>query len=201
MDTLLPQDIVKNFKFDQSFEDTAKLLDTISEKDLALFENLDFTADISNGFFQSDEEMEPPMSHVQSGVLCFNVNKMLRTDQIQICGQNLQNYHEPNFSESSRVKSDFAERGSVSKVYQNHTMQNIWLSLLKANLSCDICGKLALKYSSYGGLACTSCRWVARNCQLLWQKLIFFFCRSFFRRSARENCYMKYKLVTTLLYI
>ena len=114
---LQQQDIVKNFKFDQSFEDTAKLLDTISEKDLALFGNLDFSADISNGLFPSDEEeMEPPSSHVQSGVLCFNVNKMLATDQL--CGQNLQHYGELNFPEFRRVKSDFVGRGSVSKVYQ-----------------------------------------------------------------------------------
>ena len=41
------------------------------------------------------------------------------------------------------------------------------------NLSCVICSKPALKYSSYGGQACTSCR-------------------SFFRRSARKDVHLQY---------
>ena len=40
-------------------------------------------------------------------------------------------------------------------------------------LSCVICSKPALKYSSYGGQACTSCR-------------------SFFRRSARKDVHLQY---------
>ena len=64
---------------------------------------------------------------------------------------------------------------------------------------CSICSKPALKYSSYGGLACTSCRWAELSCSY-WTLPQADGCiyRSFFRRSARMDKYKEYRSVSCL---
>ena len=83
MDTaLVLQDIVKTLKFDQSLEETVKFLDSISERDLTFFENNDFTEDSYLGEERVSGEVVGVSSHVQQGVICFNVDKMMRTTQV-----------------------------------------------------------------------------------------------------------------------
>jgi len=170
MDAFLPE-IVKNLNFDQilSFvEDSEKLssnpVHERYEKDFNVFQNFLFDDDdivqSSSGSeanldysSESQESSEPeivtnyPM-HIKHGVINFSLSKIMENNVVL---NNVTFKHET--VEAQRDSSKY-ESGSPPL--------------------CTVCGKPALKYSSYGGLACTSCR-------------------SFFRRSARDNIYKKYR--------
>jgi len=169
MDSYLPE-IVKNLNFEQilSFvEDSEKIstnpVNERYEKDFNVFQNFLFDDDdivqSSSGSeanldysSESQESSEPevvhyPM-HIKHGVINFSLSKIIENSEV------LNN-------DTFKHETDEAQRDSTNDKLQSSPL-------------CTVCGKPALKYSSYGGLACTSCR-------------------SFFRRSARDNIYKKYR--------
>merc|ERR1719210_1995984 len=180
MDTFLPE-IVKNFNFEQilSFvEDVEKNssdpLKERYEKDFILFQDFlfedddildssssrsDITVDSSNKSQDSEPEVlnesqipetrpvKYPM-HIKQGVINFSLSKIMEANE----ALNNESFKQVVFEQQTEATN----------------------TKLSSHPLCAICSKPALKYSSYGGLACTSCR-------------------SFFRRSARDNIYQRYK--------
>ena len=144
MESVCLQDLVSDFCFDNPLEDTKSIVDLLSDNDLLLFEN-----DLSIRGEQSGEYE----GHIQQGVINFSVSKILNTIQHQDPDPAIVPTTSPA-PEPDRAPDRGAE--------------------IATSLSCAICSKPALRYSSYGGQACTSCR-------------------SFFRRSARNDVYLNYK--------
>ena len=151
MESVYLQDLVSDLCFDNPLEDTKSIVDLLSDNDLLLFEN-----DLSIRGEQSGEYE----GHIQQGVINFSVSKILNTIQHQDPDPAIVPTTSPP-AEPDRAPVRGAANGGDS-------------AEIATSLSCAICSKPALRYSSYGGQACTSCR-------------------SFFRRSARNDVHLNYK--------
>ena len=149
MESVCLQDLVSDFCFDNPLEDTKSIVDLLNDNDLLLFESNVSTL----GEQSADADY---VGHIQQGVINFSVSKILNTIQHEET--------EPEIHPSTTITT--SQEPSADHVPESEEMPN--------SLSCAICGKPALRYSSYGGQACTSCR-------------------SFFRRSARNDVYLNYK--------
>ena len=121
------------------------IVDLLSDKDLLLFDS-----DLSIPGDQSSEHG----GHIQQGVINFSVSKILNTIEHQ--------------------ESDLETAPTTTPAPEPESEDVPDTEDLPTSLSCAICSKPALRYSSYGGQACTSCR-------------------SFFRRSARNDVHLNYK--------
>ena len=151
METFSLPDFVKNLNFDQilSFiEDSEKIqLDQDIEKnvkDFNVFQNFIFNdednvpsssdanvCDSSAGQEYGREVVKYPL-HIKHGVINFSLTKIIEN--------------------SEAINDDVLKQEIDIHNKCSDTQDNVQKPL------CTICSKPALKYSSYGGLACTSCR-------------------------------------------
>ena len=157
MESAYLQDLVSDLCFDNNpLEDTKSFVDLLSDKDLLLFD--------SDPSFPG-ELIGEHGGHIQQGVIHFSVSKILNTIEHQ--PPDLQIAPNTNTTSTPAAGTDQAPaEPDASPAPDNED--------LATSLSCAICSKPALRYSSYGGQACTSCR-------------------SFFRRSARNDVHLNYK--------
>jgi len=119
-------------------------------------------------------------THIVHGVLNININKMLDS-QLSINKQIDQNPESINtiINDESPINNFGFSIYSGQDLFQTYmeadekpAIEEI-VKIMNAKSSCSICTKPALKYSSYGGTACSSCR-------------------SFFRRSSQNNLHTLY---------
>ena len=146
----------------------------VKKDDRDLSEDIEYAGVEKVAFCSPKEEAngkgtETPLStHIAHGVLNININKMLASqftwDQKQKQSESNKKLFKECWSEDLSMPTmkvdDTAFTKDDSKI--EHT-----------NFLCFICTKPALRYSSYGGRGCSSCR-------------------SFFRRSSQNNLYRGY---------
>ena len=153
MESAYLQDLVSDLCFDNNpLEDTKSFVDLLSDKDLLLFD--------SDPSFPG-ELIGEHGGHIQQGVIHFSVSKILNTIEHQAPDLEIAPTTTPAAGPDQAPVEPDAVHGPDCED-------------LATSLSCAICSKPALRYSSYGGQACTSCR-------------------SFFRRSARNDVHLNYK--------
>ena len=153
MESAYLQDLVSDLWIDNS----PCIVDLLSDKDLLLFDS-----DLSLPGEQSADHG----GHIQQGVINFSVSKILNTIEHQDPHPEVEPIT-PSAPNPSIAPGDQAPLPDPDHVPDT-------TDEIPPSLSCAICSKPALRYSSYGGQACTSCR-------------------SFFRRSARNDVYLNYK--------
>ena len=163
MESLHLQDLVSDLCFDNN-----SIVDLLSDKDLLLFDS-----DLSSSGDHSAEHG----GHIQQGVINFSVSKILNTIEHQVPHLEVDPIIAPAHAAEPEIDPSTplaAEPDQAAEPDAAHVPDTDDTDEIPTSLSCAICSKPALRYSSYGGQACTSCR-------------------SFFRRSARNDVHLNYK--------
>ena len=111
-----------------------------------------------------NENKKISLSHVSHGVINFNIDKMLKSTSIR--------QEQEGSLLNSQLETTSCEHNSIRMEAETNMKQDNCQP--KQIPLCTVCTKPALKYSSYGGVACSSCR-------------------SFFRRSAQKERFRDYK--------
>ena len=168
----LPNNELEDLKVNIPKEEPQHLLE-----DKKVFERIEYIADVpreekvmKESLSSFNSALAGSSAHISHGVLNININRMLHFPQtVNKLFQSISK-SDKNFNEESLINKFGLSIYNGENLLETMKTEEDEKPVIEETKTfiCSICTKPALKYSSYGGSACSSCR-------------------SFFRRSSQNN--------------